>query len=128
MVRWGKDVSVNLSGGQIKACDLKLPARWARRIIWYAVGDQSETLRLLRKVHAIGKLSHQGCGLVSEWRVEEWQHDWSIERDGHLTRVMPWGYHQEGGGIGDQLTIRAPYHHRSRLALALRPDYEELRP
>lgn len=126
MARWGKDRSVNLGGGQLKACQVKYPETFAREVVWYALGDLARVRDLLLRVRNIGKLSHQGCGRVMSWRVERWGEDWSMERNGHLTRRMPAGYRP--GDPAGMAMIRPPYHHRSRRILCVEPEYATLHP
>lgn len=126
MVRWGKDRSVHLSGGQLKACQVEYPGAFASFLVWYALGALEEVRSLLMRVRNLGKMSNHGCGRVMEWRVEPWPEDWSRERAGRLTRRMPAGYRpQEPAGMA---MIRAPYHHRSRRILCVEPDYASLAP
>jgi hypothetical protein len=126
MVRRTREKSANIAGGQLKACDVALPSRFARTLVWYAVGNIAQVRALLDRVRNLGKLSNHGCGRVMRWEVEPWPVDWSRERAGELTRRMPAGYRPgEPARMG---AIRAPYHHRSRRILCVEPDYEALTP
>ena len=125
MVRYTESPSVNLGAGQQKATNLLLPARFATELHWYAVGDFAEVGRLLAHVRAVGKITTKGPGSVMRWRVEPWKEDWSVMCAGSLTRVMPIGY-DAAGGYAAEASIRAPYHHASRVVPVLRPDFSTL--
>jgi CRISPR type IV-associated protein Csf3 len=126
MVRYTTSPSVNLGAGQQKATNLLLPARFATELHWYAVGDMTEVERLLTThVRAVGKITTKGPGSVMHWHVEPWKDDWSVTREGALTRVMPIAY-EASGGFAAEASIRAPYHHASRIVPALRPDFSTL--
>ena len=127
MIRYTESPSVNLGAGQQKATNIRLPAKFALDLHWYAVGDIGEIRRLLdTHVRAIGKLTTKGPGRVSRWEVEPWPHDWSIMHNEKLTRTMPIGYN---GALGytAEASIRPPYHHSSRVVMAIRPSFEDLR-
>jgi len=65
----------------LKAWNLKYPARWAPELVWYVMGDDRALLYLLEThVTHIGKKSRHGNGRVLRWRVEQFEHDWSIRR------------------------------------------------
>jgi len=126
MARLTDSPSVNMAGGRFKAQEIPYPTRVARQLHWWCVGDGDEILRLLDPVHAIGKLCNQGLGTVLRWHVETAGDDWSIQRDGHLTRRMPLSSGLLGfASVG---SIRAPYHHRSRKLPSVEPLFMELRP
>lgn len=126
MVRYTTSPSVNLGAGQQKATNMLLPARFALKLHWYAVGDREEVSRLLTThVVAVGKITTKGPGSVRCWQVEPWPGDWSITHDGKLTRVMPMAV-DAAGGYAAEVSIRPPYHHASRVVPALRPDFSEL--
>lgn len=112
MARWSSTPDVDVSAGRFKAADLRLPARVARRLEWYAVGSQRAIERVLTEhVTAVGRKVGHGNGRVLRWRVEEWPHDWSVTRHGQLTRPMPYGY---APGMVRQRAIRPLYWHPSR--------------
>ena len=126
MVRYSEAGSVATTGGRYKAQNKRLPSVFASSVVWYAVGDAALVLALLTLVPSIGKLGAHGLGAVQRWDVDDWHSDWSIERDGALTRRMPEGYPADGHwGMGG---IRSPYHHPSRQVPCVEPDYMELRP
>lgn len=125
MTRYTNSPSVNLGAGQIKAVNIMLPARFAEKLHWYAIGNLTEIERLLKQhVRAVGKITGKGPGIVIDWMVEKWPHDWSMERNGWVTRVMPVNYPAEG--YVAEASIRPPYHHQSRIITALRPDWAKL--
>jgi CRISPR type IV-associated protein Csf3 len=128
MKRYTTSPSVNLGAGQQKATNVLMPARFALELHWYAVGDRAEVERLLTThVRAVGKITTKGPGKVRRWRVEPWARDWSVQRDDELTRVMPIGYAVAGGFVAEA-SIRPPYHHHSRIVMAVRPAWEKLVP
>lgn len=126
MATWAKDKSVNTAGGQLKACNIPYAARSAHRLVWYCVGDASALRLVLGHVRSVGKLGNHGMGRVMDWAVEECGEDWSVERDGELTRRMPASYRPTV--VPRLLSVRAPYHHPSRVVPAVAPIYDRLRP
>lgn len=128
MVRYTTSPSVNLGAGQQKATNIRLPAKFALELHWYARGELSEIERLLTThVRAIGKITTKGPGKVQRWEVEPFQHDWSLQRGYMLTRVMPIGYDVAYAYVAEA-SIRPPYHHHSRIVMAMRPAFEKLVP
>lgn len=118
--RWSASTSVNSSAGRFKSHDLKLPSRFAARLTWFAVGNRSKIERLLsRHIQFLGRKVGQGNGRVLRWEVDEWSYDWSVERDGKITRPMPRDYEP---GVVRMRGIRAPYWHPSRLVECVIPD------
>jgi hypothetical protein len=119
--------SFHRSLGHTKAWDLRYPAALARRLVWYAVGDAEAVFDLLAlHVPNVGKKARQGNGRVMRWAVEPWPHDWSVERDGELTRRMPHAFRPDA--VPSRGALRTPYHHRSRQAPCVEPDFAALRP
>lgn len=126
MQRWSDAGDVDVSSGRYKASDLKLPARVARRLEWYAVGDGKAIERVLTEhVTAVGRKVGQGNGRVLRWRVEDWPHDWSVSRGGRLTRPMPQGY---APGPVQVRGVRALYWHPSRQIRCVVPMESQLVP
>lgn len=126
MGRWSNAADVDVSAGRYKASDLRLPARVARRLEWYVVGDGDKIQRVLeRHITAVGRKVGHGNGRVLRWRVEDWAHDWSVQRGGALTRPMPQGYAR-----GPVMTrgIRALYWHPSRQIACVVPMERDLVP
>lgn len=124
--RWSDASDINISAGRFKAHDLKLPARLASRLEWYVIGDERKITKLLTEhITAVGRKVCQGNGRVLRWRVEEWPHDWSVLRNGRLTRAMPAGFMR--GPIGRR-AIRAPSWHPSRLVECVLPAEHDLVP
>lgn len=110
----------DLGVGPAKAQNKPIPTAFARTLTWYALGDADGVRELLEDVTHIGKLVGHGHGAVMGWSVDETAEDWSIERGGRLMRRMPGGW---GGRTGTHNgAVRAPYHHRTRMTLAVGPD------
>ena len=117
--RWGSGYEVNVSAGRYKAHDLKLPARSARELHWFALGKPGPVERVLRKhITSLGRKVCQGHGVVLEWVVEPWHEDWSVRCGDTLTRPMPAGF---GRGHRAMRGIRAPYWHPSRMVECVTP-------
>lgn len=117
--RWGSGYEVNVSAGRYKAHDLKLPARFARELHWFALGKPGPVERVLRKhITSLGRKVCQGHGVVLEWVVEPWHEDWSVRCGDTLTRPMPAGF---GRGHRAMRGIRAPYWHPSRMVECVTP-------
>lgn len=111
----------DLALGAAKAQNKPVPVAFARTLTWYALGDADAVRALLEDVTHIGKLVGHGHGAVMAWDVAPTESDWSIERDGVLTRRMPGGWN--GRSATHNGAIRAPYHHRTRLCAAVGPDH-----
>lgn len=126
MTRLTRDRTVNVASGPFKPQDKAFPTLMALEVEWYALGAADGVRRLLDLVTHVGKLSAHGYGRVLEWEVAEAAEDWSIERDGELTRRMPAALrpHAAPGRGG----LRAPYHHRSRMGACVEPDFGGLAP
>lgn len=124
MATWAGDGSVNIAGGPHKASDIPYPARWARVLTWYAVGDLAGVYEALGRVRSVGKLANHGMGRVDSWQVEAVDNDGSIEVDGELARTMPSTYRPEV--LPRLLGIRPPYHHPSRQIEAVAPVFDRL--
>jgi CRISPR type IV-associated protein Csf3 len=80
---------VDTKSGKYKAYRMPLVIQLFERLTWYAVGDPDAVFDLCRNITHIGKKSSQGLGAVDYWTVEPWHEDWSVVRDGRLTRAMP---------------------------------------
>lgn len=87
---WGKKkAKVNTSEGTTKSYDLPLRLIETPRLDWFAVGDMGAVLDLLIPCQNIGKKRSQGKGQVYRWEVREVAEDWSLYRNGRLTRPFP---------------------------------------
>jgi hypothetical protein len=95
----------------------------ADRVCWFVGGAKRRNLKsLLDSVVSIGKDISQGYGRVSEWLIEEVEHDWSwfaeLPEGRLLMRVLPWadelerciGWRRWCGGYAP------PYWHPDRFA------------
>jgi CRISPR type IV-associated protein Csf3 len=126
MARWSRAPDVDVSAGRFKAHDLRLPARVARRLEWYAVGDPAQIQRVLTEhITAVGRKVGHGNGRVLRWRVDDWAHDWSVTRNGRLSRPMPEGYVR---GPVQRRGVRALYWHPSRQIACVVPREADLVP
>ena len=85
----GRRGKVIIEQGKYKAYHMPIFYRVAERIEWYCFGDKEEIEALLCTMTHIGKKAAQGWGRVVRWVVEPWVEDWSVWRDGHLTRGVP---------------------------------------
>lgn len=121
MQRYSQAKSHHLGSGPTRTKDMKFPSVFVRELRWFAHGDRDDVARLLRSVHAIGKLSKQGPGRVAHWIVNETDIDYSMETaDGLPARCLPSLMYQD---LPRRLApIRAPYHHTSRLVWAVEPQ------
>jgi CRISPR type IV-associated protein Csf3 len=95
-------------------------ARLIPKITWYCVGNAAEIGRLLHThIHYIGKRRGAGYGLVREWVVEPWEHDWSVRGpDGEIMRSVPDPAGTEVAGI------RPPYWSPNTQRLCRVPEVE----
>jgi len=85
----GKRGKVVTKAGKYKGYRMPVYTRHALAVRWYAVGGKAEIERLLSFCTNLGKKSSQGYGAVLDWRVESWQHDWSITSPRGLMRAVP---------------------------------------
>jgi CRISPR type IV-associated protein Csf3 len=101
--RYTKDRRWHLSAGPTKARDVPHPAVHVTAVTWWALADPDRLKALLDRVPSLGRLGHHGHGRVASWTVRP-----CGERDAWRDRVWP-----HSDGTPD--TIRAPYHHRTRM-------------
>jgi CRISPR type IV-associated protein Csf3 len=80
---------IDTKSGKYKAYRMPLVVQLFDKLVWYAVGDSGAVLDLCQGVTHIGKKSSQGLGAVDYWTVEPWLEDWSVARDGQITRGIP---------------------------------------
>lgn len=85
----GRRGKVTVEKGQYRAYHMPVRYYVADRIEWYVVGEQARIEALLTTCGWIGKKTAQGWGRVIDWCVEPWPEDWSVRRDGRLTRGVP---------------------------------------
>ena len=85
----GRRGKVIIEQGRYKAYHMPVFYRVAMKIDWYCIGDKERIRDLLSIVTHLGKKRVQGWGRVIAWEVDSWPHDWSVWRDGQLTRGVP---------------------------------------
>lgn len=89
-IDWGKrKAKFSTSEGPEKSYDLPLFIRITPRIDWFCVGDKSGVLELLQYATGLGKKRSLGFGQVAEWVVSPVEEDWSIIKEGKLTKPLP---------------------------------------
>jgi CRISPR type IV-associated protein Csf3 len=126
MARWSGAGDVDVSSGRFKAHDLRLGARLARHLEWYCLGVRSEIERVLTAhITALGRKVGQGMGRVLGWQVTPWHADWSVMREGRVTRPMPQGFAR---GRVEPRGIRPLYWHHSRVIACVVPDERDMVP
>jgi len=116
---------VNQKEGRYKAYRMPLVNLLFDRLEWYAVGDLNATQELCRAVSYIGKKSSQGHGAVDYWEVSLCQEDWSVARNGRLTRAIPAAEELPKGILPGKVAvrgIRSPYWHESSQRLCWVPE------
>lgn len=126
MQRYTTAGDVELGSGRFKPADLTLPARFARKLVWFARGKPEPVRQLLtRYITSLGRKRGQGNGVVERWEVEEMAEDWSTMRGDKVTRPMPDGY-----ALGRKRVagIRPLYWHRSRQMACVVPFERDLVP
>jgi CRISPR type IV-associated protein Csf3 len=123
MVDFGKRRGkVIIEQGKYKAYHMPMFAKVALQVKWYCVGDRAYIERLLSCCTGIGKKRSQGYGRVSHWQAEPWAEDWSVWRDGNLTRGVPWDDVAEVGRPFDMMYygVRPSYYrHKNQMPLAV---------
>lgn len=106
--------AVTTSEGMYKGYQVPVFVRHALWVRWYAVGDIERVADLLSDATHIGKKATQGWGRVNRWEVEPWPEDWSLYKDGMLTRALPsekgilFGVRPPYWKRGNQTTCRLP--------------------
>jgi CRISPR type IV-associated protein Csf3 len=85
----GKRGRVIVEKGEYKAYHMPVHYYAAAGVEWFCIGDRAEIARLLATCTHIGKKASQGWGRVAGWQVEPWAEDWTVRRDGLLTRAVP---------------------------------------
>lgn len=111
--------------GRFRSYRIPLPGDLTERVVWYCYGVPLETLDLLVEgaITHIGKKRSQGFGLVSSWKVEEIDYDYSeLGPDGQIMRAMlepPEGF--SGEGVFRRYGIRPPYWHRDNIFKCIVP-------
>lgn len=87
---WGKKKpKFSTSEGHTKSYDLPLYLREIPRIDWFCRGDQGLIDRYLSRVRYIGKKRSYGYGRVDRWEIVGFDRDWSLWRNGQITRPVP---------------------------------------
>lgn len=124
----GERKVVNTTGAYLKSYRLPLRVRNVARVVWFAEGDRYETLKVLRRVGAIGKKVSQGYGRVASWEAGRVGHDavwWAGSAAGPvLMRPLPVGAWLPGGLIGcrpDYGACAPPYWHPDRYGEIVTP-------
>ena len=125
MQRYTDAGDVETGSGRFKPADLALPARYASRLVWYARGKPDRVRAMLELVTSLGRKRGHGNGAVLRWEVETMADDWSVMRNGRLTRAMPDGYAPGRRRMGG---IRPLYWHRSRQMALVVPHERDLVP
>lgn len=80
---------VNISAGPLKAYHFPQVIRTVSDIVFYGVGTIRKVKELLSYIPAVGKKPAAGWGMVKEWIVEPWAHDWSTTGPYGVMRPMP---------------------------------------
>lgn len=126
MARWSSAGDVDERAGRYKASDLRLTARVARSLEWYALGVRVDIERVLKgHITALGRKVGMGMGAVKRWHILPWSDDWSVTRAGRLVRPMPVGYTR---GRVDVRGVRPLYWHPSRRVECVVPDEADMVP
>ena len=112
---------VTIEQGRYKAYHMPIFYYAADRIEWYCVGDGSRIRELLSTMTHIGKKPAQGWGRVASWSVESWHSDWSVWRDGKLTRGVP-ACDMNGTANFTQYGLRPSYYRKDNQMLVVMPD------
>jgi hypothetical protein len=114
-------VVVSTTNSWTKSYRLPLRIRLVDRVVWFAVADRRECLKLLRRVEAIGKKIADGYGRVGEWAIERIDADcsWFAPSDGGpvLMATLPVGPWLPKGLLGAREHFGAaapPYWHPER--------------
>ena len=121
----GKRGKVDVRSGKNKAYRMPLVVQLFDYLQWFAVGHLESVRELISTITHIGKKTSQGLGGVDYWEVEPWPEDWSVVRDGKLTRAIPVesGFPEEVQESRIALYgIRNPYWHTSNQRVCIMPE------
>ncbi len=112
---------VHIEQGENKAYHMPIFYFVADTVEWYCVGDKVRLEYYLSVTTHIGKKRVQGWGRVAKWIVEEWPRDWSVQRDGKLTRGVPL---YDAPKISDAMhyALRSPGYLSSNQMMIARPE------
>lgn len=117
----GQRGKIVTAGGPYKNWRVPIVVRLVPEVVWYCVGDPDEIRRLLDYITHIGAQRRSGYGLVKEWRVEPWEHDWSeYGPEGELMRPLP---DPEGT---EETGIRPPYWSATNWRVCRVPEAENV--
>jgi hypothetical protein len=118
----GKRGKVVIEQGRYKAYHMPLFYYVADKVEWYCVGDRTRIADLLSTVTHAGKKRVQGWGRIIRWEIESWPEDWSVWRDGKLTRGVP-AEDVAGQGAFDFIHygLRPSYYRAENQVLLARP-------
>ena len=120
----GRRGKVIIEQGRYKAYHMPIFYRVSQRIEWYCVGDGERIGELLSTVTHLGKKRSQGYGRVAEWEIACWPWDWSVWRDGNLTRGVPWADIVDAGRPFNvaYYGLRPSYYRRENQMAVAMPD------
>ncbi len=119
----GRRGKVIIEQGKYKAYHMPIFYLVGHQAKWNCVGDKAEIEALLSTVTHVGKKRSQGWGRVIRWKVETWPENWSVWRDGQLTRGVPAG-DVAGKGVFDFLHygLRPSYYRAQNQMLLAMPS------
>ena len=80
---------VEVKKGHYRAYNMPVFYRVSEYVEWYCDGDIDAIEVLLSQITYIGKKRSQGWGRVAKWEVSEIDNDWSLIKDGNVTRGLP---------------------------------------
>ena len=87
---WGKKkAKFSTSEGHTKSYDLPLYLRVVNSIDWFCIGDLQTLKQYLSFIRYLGKKRSYGYGQIEKWEVKEFTQDWSLFKDGLITRPIP---------------------------------------
>jgi CRISPR type IV-associated protein Csf3 len=98
--------------GPFKDYDLRIACQWVDNVEAYGVGDITAVGLLLNQVSALGKLTRNGWGTISDVRItsdNEAQHKWCYRTLPSAFERTEWHYPGIGG-------VRPPYWKRESWA------------
>ncbi|HEX7122386.1 MAG TPA: hypothetical protein VF178_08465 [Gemmatimonadaceae bacterium] len=92
-IELGRRSKVNLGAGEFRAYHMPLYLEHVERLVWHAIGEPGEVLRLLQThVTHLGKKRAAGHGAVAAWDVEPWSGPadrWLWREPGVPARAIP---------------------------------------
>lgn len=102
---------IGTGSGKYKNYMMPLKIFYAEEVYFYCVGDEEKIKKLLENVHAIGKKTNAGYGILGDFEVKECDEISFIDTENPL-RPIPVKYFPESKGKKQIKTYKFPYFYK----------------